>query len=318
MKKITLVFIAALCFAGTVNAQKKKTEKQSYKVDEKSVSATLKFLTSDELKGRDPGTPEMEKAALYLEDVLKKNGIKPYFSTYRDTLSNMSVPAYNIVGVLEGTDPQLKKEFVIIGAHYDHIGMAENAIDGDAIFNGADDNASGTTAVAELVNYFAKTKSNKRSILFCFFSGEEKGLLGSKHLAAKLKKQDFNLYVMFNYEMIGVPMKQDIEAYITGPGRSNMMDKINEYAGEKIVGTNAFEMKYQLFRASDNYPFFVDFNVPSHTVSTTDMEKFSFYHQLGDDFSQMDTAHMAAFIQKMIPVMEKMVSAPTQEIVLKK
>jgi Zn-dependent M28 family amino/carboxypeptidase len=196
--------------------------------------------------------------------------------------------------------------------------MAQNAIDGDDIFNGADDNASGTTAVAEMVNYFAKTKSNKRSILFCFFSGEEKGLLGSKHLAAKLKQQNFNLYVMLNFEMIGVPMGQDIDAFITGYGRSNMVDKINEYAGRKIIGSNAFEMKYQLFRASDNYPFFTEFNVPSHTVSTTDMEKFAFYHQLGDDFEEMNVPHMTAFIQEMIPVTEKMVNAATREIVLKK
>lgn len=317
MKQISFsVFLLLGCISLSC-AQKAKTDK-GYKVDEKSVEKTIKFLASDELKGRDSGSEGAEMAAKYLEDVLKKNNIKPYFATYRDTLSNFTKPAYNIVGYLEGNDPKLKNEFVIIGAHYDHIGMAQNAIDGDDIFNGADDNASGTTAVAEMVNYFAKTKSNKRSILFCFFSGEEKGLLGSKHLAAKLKQQNFNLYVMLNFEMIGVPMGQDIDAFITGYGRSNMVDKINEYAGRKIIGSNAFEMKYQLFRASDNYPFFTEFNVPSHTVSTTDMEKFAFYHQLGDDFEEMNVPHMTAFIQEMIPVTEKMVNAATREIVLKK
>ena len=296
----------------------KPTSATGYKVDEKSVEKTIKFLASDELKGRDSGSEGAEMAAKYLEEVLKKNNIKPYFATYRDTLSNFEKPAYNIVSYLEGTEPSLKKEFVIIGAHYDHIGMTQNAIDGDNIFNGADDNASGTTAVAEMVNYFAKSKSNKRSILFCFFSGEEKGLLGSKHLAAKLKSENFNLYFMLNFEMIGVPMGQDIDAFITGFGRSNMVDKINEYAGRKIIGSNAFEMKYQLFRASDNYPFFTEFNVPSHTVSTTDMEKFAFYHQLGDDFEEMNVPHMTAFIQEMIPVTEKMINAKDKEIVLKK
>lgn len=315
MRKLIFFIFLGASFAS--NAQKSK-KSADYKVSQESVSQTLQFLTSDELKGRDTGSDGAEMAAVYLEEILKKNNIKPYFATYRDTLSNFPKPAYNIIGYLEGNDPKLKDEFVIIGAHYDHIGMAQNAVEGDNIFNGADDNASGTTAVAEMVNYFAKAKSNKRSILFCFFSGEEKGLLGSKHLAAKLKEQNFNLYVMFNYEMIGVPMGQDIEAFITGPGRSNMMDKINEYAGKKIVGTNAFEMKYQLFRASDNYPFYVDFNVPAHTVSTTDMEKFAYYHQLGDEFEEMDTAHMTAFIQQMIPVMEKMVNAPTREIIVKK
>lgn len=318
MKKILYVSLLSLGCITLATAQKKKAAAQPYKVEEKSVAATLKFLTSDDLKGREPGTPEMEMAARYLEDVFVKNGIKPYFATYRDTLSNMTVPAYNIVGVLEGTDPKLKKEFVVIGAHYDHIGLAKVAENGDNIYNGADDNATGTTTVAELVNYYGKAKSNKRSILFCFFSGEEKGLLGSKHLAVKLKQQNFNIYTMLNFEMTGVPLGGDIEAFITGYGRSNMADKFNEYAGKKIIGSNAFEMQYQLFRQSDNYPFFQEFNVPSHTLSTTEMSTFKFYHQLDDEFDQMDTAHMTGFIQTMIPVVEKMVNAPTHEIVLKK
>lgn len=317
MKKtlsVLLIFIGCL---STVNAQKNVTAK-NYKVDEKSVAATLQFLSSDELKGRNSGSEGLEKAARYLEDVFSKNSIKPYFSTYRDTLSNYPEPAYNIVGWIEGTDPKLKDEFVVIGAHYDHIGMALQPVEGDSIYNGADDNATGTTAVAELVNYYAKSKSNKRSILFCFFSAEEKGLLGSRHLAAKLKQQDFNIYVMLNFEMIGVPMKKDFDAFITGYSVSNMAEKLNEYAGKKMIGYLEFEMKYQLFRASDNYPFYTEFKVPSHTLSTTDMETFPYYHHVNDEFEVMDTKHMTAFIQDIIPVVEKTVNAETREIVLKK
>lgn len=319
MKKIIYLSLLSIGCISAVTAQKKKTPVQAqYTVEEKSVAATLKFLSSDELKGRDPGTPEMEMAARYLEDVFVKNGIKPYFATYRDTLSNLAGPAYNIVGVLEGTDPKLKKEFVVIGAHYDHIGLAKTAVNGDNIYNGADDNATGTTTVAELVNYYGKAKGNKRSILFCFFSGEEKGLLGSKHLAGKLKQQNFPIYTMLNFEMTGVALGGGLEAFITGYGRSNMADKFNEYAGKKIIGSNAFEMQYQLFRQSDNYPFFQEFNIPAHTLSTTEMSTFKFYHELDDEFEEMDTAHMTSFIQQMIPVVVKMVNAPTDEIVLKK
>src|SRR5690606_4096108 len=125
-----------------------------------------------------------------------------------------------------------------------------------------------------------KAKSNKRSILFCFFSGEENGLLGSYHLARKLKGQNFNLYTVLNFEMTGVPLGGENIAYITGYGRSNMADKLNEYAGKKLVGSNEFEMKYQLFRASDNYPFFLEFNIPAHTLSTTEMTTFPYYHHV--------------------------------------
>jgi hypothetical protein len=318
MKKALLFSILFLGCITLASAQKKKTATAPYKVEEKSVASTLKFLSSDDLKGRNTGTEGAEMAARYLEDVLSKNGVKPYFRTYRDTLTNYTKPAYNIVGYIEGTDPVLKNEFVVIGAHYDHIGITDKPVNGDYIYNGADDNATGTTTVAELVNYFGKAKSNKRSILFCFFSAEEVGLLGSQHLAQKLKAQNFNIYTMLNFEMTGVPLGHDLLAFITGYGRSNMADKFNEYGGKKLIGSNEFEMKYQLFRQSDNYPFFLEFNVPAHTLSTTEMSTFKFYHQLGDEFGAMDTAHMTNFIQVMLPVVEKMVNAPTHEIVLKK
>lgn len=318
MKKALLFSILSLGCITFASAQKKKTATAPYKVEEKSVAATLKFLSSDDLKGRNTGSEGAEMAARYLEDVLSKNGVKPYFRTYRDTLTNYTKPAYNIVGYIEGTDPVLKNEFVVIGAHYDHIGITDKPVNGDYIYNGADDNATGTTTVAELVNYFGKAKSNKRSILFCFFSAEEVGLLGSQHLAQKLKAQNFNIYTMLNFEMTGVPLGHDLLAFITGYGRSNMADKFNEYGGKKLIGSNEFEMKYQLFRQSDNYPFFLEFNVPAHTLSTTEMSTFKFYHQLGDEFGAMDTAHMTNFIQVMLPVVEKMVNAPTHEIVLKK
>lgn len=316
MKKSLFLFAALVSI--TISCAQKKAA--AYTVNRESVSATLKFLSSDELKGRESGSEGAEMAAKYLEDILVRNSIKPYFASYRDTLTNFPKPSYNIIGVLKGTDPKLKNEYVIISAHYDHIGMAAEPVNGDNIFNGADDNATGSTTVAEIVNYYAKNRNNKRSILFCFFAAEEKGLLGSYHLAKKLKEQNFNLYTVLNFEMTGVPLGSgtDQQAFITGYGRSNMADKINEYAGKKIVGSNEFEMKYQLFRASDNYPFFLEFNVPSHTLSTTEMTKFPYYHHVDDEFENMDTAHMTSFIQLMLPVVDKMVNAPTKEIVLKK
>jgi Zn-dependent M28 family amino/carboxypeptidase len=150
-----------------------------------------------------------------------------------------------------------------------------------------------------------------------FFSTEEKGLLGSRHLAAKLKEQKLDLYFMFNIEMIGVPMKdKGMDFYLTGFGKSNMAAKMNEYSGEKLVGYLPIETKYMLFRASDNYPFFTEFNVPAQTVSTFDFENFDFYHQPDDEFELMDTKHMAQVISKTIPVLEKMINAPKKEIKL--
>ncbi len=310
-------FVLFSCASKPQLEKTNQTNLVSYKVSEENVIKTLSYLTSDKLEGRDSGSEGIEQAAVYLENLLKENVIKPYFKTYRDTLSNFEKPAFNIVGYLEGTDKKLKNEFIIIGAHYDHIGMLQNGVNGDVIVNGANDNATGTTAVTEVAKYFSTFKNNKRSVLFVFFSAEEKGLLGSKHLAAKLKEQKMDLYFMFNFEMIGVPMKdKGMDFYLTGFGKTNMAAKMNEYAGEKLVGYLPIETKYMLFRASDNYPFFTEFNVPAQTVSTFDFENFQFYHQPDDEFELMDTKHMATVISKTIPVLEKMINAPIKEIQL--
>lgn len=182
MKKLVLLIVLSLVGCKTVH-----NTSADYKVKEADVSTTLQYLASDALEGRDSGSKGIEKAANYLEEILKKSDIKPYFASYKDTLSNFT-NAFNIVGYLEGTDPKLKNEFVILGAHYDHIGITEKGFEGDHINNGANDNASGTTILSEVAKYLGKTKNNKRSVLIVFFSAEEKGLLGAKHLAKKIKK----------------------------------------------------------------------------------------------------------------------------------
>jgi Zn-dependent M28 family amino/carboxypeptidase len=323
MKKLyfLLPFILLGCKSNTSSVSDKPSKENSkpveitYKVAQTEVSDFLKYLSSDELEGRETGTKGIEKAAEFLEDFLKKNNVKPYFKTYRDTLTNFKSPAFNIVGVIEGNDPELKKEFVVLSAHYDHIGVEKNKKE-DVINNGANDDASGVTAVAEMSKYFAQTKSNKRSILVVFFAGEEKGLLGSKSLVQKLKKQNFNLYAQLNIEMIGVPMKRDYLAYITGFDKSNMADKINEYTGKKTIGFLPKEAEYKLFYRSDNYSFYEAFKKPCQSISTFDFENFEFYHHPSDEFKLMDISHMTSFIQEFLPAVTQIASSDEQEITM--
>ncbi|MDO6809383.1 M20/M25/M40 family metallo-hydrolase [Zobellia galactanivorans] len=279
------------------------------------VGAIMTFLASDDLQGRDTGSEGIEKAAGFIENVFSENNIRPYFQTYRDELSNYDQPAFNVVGMVEGNDPELKNEFVIVGAHYDHIGLIAEE-NGDKIANGANDNATGTTTVLELARYFGKTKTNKRSIIFALFSAEEKGLLGSKHLAQKLKEANLNLYVMLNYEMVGVPLvDKDYLAYLTGYEESNMADVANSYAeGGTYAGFLSKAKEFNLFMRSDNYPFHEAFGVPSQTFSTFDFTNFNHYHKVGDEISEMDFGHMANLINKSIPVVEGIVNASTKEI----
>ena len=288
------------------------------------VGFIMNFLASDELQGRDTGSEGIEMAADFIEMAFVKNGVQPYFESYRDTItdfkssrdtiSNFEGPAYNLVGVVEGNDSILKKEYIIVGAHYDHLGIIQ-AENGDEIANGANDNASGTTTVLELARYFGTSKSNKRSIIFALFSAEEKGLVGSRHLAQKIKEQNIDLYTVLNYEMVGVPLVD--AAYLmglTGHEMSNLAEIANSYSDETYAGFFPKEKEFNLFARSDNYPFHEVFNVPSQTFFSFDFTNFDYYHKVGDETSEMDYGHMANIVNKSIPVIEGIANASSKEI----
>lgn len=281
---------------------------------EEDVKANLTYLASDELAGRETGTKGIEKAAIYIENYFKKHAIKPYFKTYRDSFNVKKIIGYNVVGYLEGNDPELKKEFVILGGHYDHIGTAKE-VDGDKIANGANDDASGTVAVMQWAKYFAKAKTNKRSILFTLYDAEEIGLKGSEHLAKRLKNEKLNLYTMINFEMIGVSRAKGlVPSYITGYNMSNMAEILNGYADKEIVGFFPQAKKYGLFQRSDNYPFYKQFGIPAHAISTFDFTNFDYYHHVDDEVENIDLKHMTDFIKTMTPALEGMINATSQEI----
>ena len=294
-----------------------KTESKSITITNSEIETIVTYLASDELQGRNTGSEGIEKAATYLENRLKSYEVKPYFETYRDHFKVDSVNAFNIVGVIEGNDPKLKNEYIIIGAHYDHIGISKKIVANDSIANGANDNAAGTSSVLAMAKYFAAKKNNKRSLLFVLFSAEEKGLLGSKHLADKLKSENINLYTMVNMEMIGVPFKdRDYVAFVTGYDKSNMANKMNEYLGSNVIGFSEISKKYNLFRQSDNYAFYKTFNLPCHTISSCDLSNYDYYHHVDDEADKLDYNHMANLINKIIPGIEKMSNTPTKEIVM--
>ena len=274
----------------------------------------MNFLASDELEGRDTGSEGIQRAADFIETIFVKNGVRPYFKDYRDTISDFNIPAYNVVGVVEGKDSVLKKEYIIVGAHYDHLGniQAEN---GDEIANGANDNASGTATVLELARYFGNSRSNKRSIVFALFSAEEKGLVGSKHLAQKLKQKDMDLYAVLNFEMDGVPLvDKEYLMYLTGYEMSNLAEVANRYSDVTYAGYLPKAKEFNLFERSDNYPFHKIFGVPSQTFSSFDFTNFGQYHKVGDETSEMDYGHMAKVVNKSIPVIEGIANAPSKEI----
>lgn len=200
---------------------------------------------------------------------------------------------HNIVGILPGKI--FPGEFVIFSAHYDHLGIGK-PIKGDSIYNGANDDASGTTAVLELAKYYKAAGNNARTLIFVAFTGEEEGGYGSSYFATRINAD--SIVAMSNIEMIGTKSKWGSNsAYITGFDKTDF-GKIIQKA---VQGTpyRFYPDPYpsqQLFYRSDNASL-AKLGVPAHTISTSKMDNEPYYHQVTDDINTLDINNMTAIIR---------------------
>ncbi|MBZ9629048.1 M20/M25/M40 family metallo-hydrolase [Psychroflexus sp. CAK57W] len=314
MKKIiiTLCIGSLLTFSckNSVQDQKKEISETSQKSDfQYSAKSALKYLTSDELNGRDTGSEGIDKAAIYIENAFEKFEVEPYFETYRDSFKLKEADGFNVVGVLKAEESNDLTPLVI-GAHYDHVGIIE-AVEKDSIANGANDNASGTVAVLELAKYLA-SQDLKRDVIFALFSAEEKGLVGSRHLATKMKSMEVEPYLVFNIEMLGVQMKdKNYRAYITGYEMSNLAEVFNGFYEDEteFLGFLPQAAQYGLFKRSDNYPFYETFGVPSHTICTFDFTNYEYYHHVNDEFEELDVEAYLKLVNDLKPGVLKLVNS---------
>ncbi len=162
---------------------------------EKRMMSTIKYLASEELKGRGLGTPEIDQAAEYIAQQFEEAGLKPVKGTYYQKFTHKfdekgELSLTNVIGVIPGTDPDLKEKPVVISAHYDHLGFGWPDVrkgNEGKIHYGADDNASGVATIIELAHSMAKTVKPKRTILFLACTAEEAGLIGSRYFVAHSK-----------------------------------------------------------------------------------------------------------------------------------
>jgi hypothetical protein len=203
-------------------------------------------------------------------------------------------PLKNVVGILPGKSR--KEEIVIFSGHYDHLGIGKPNADGDSIFNGANDDAAGTTAVIMLAHHFAKQKNNERTIVFAAFTAEESGGFGATYFSRQFDPA--KVMAMFNIEMIGTDSKWgDNSAYITGYEKTDM-GKILE---KNLEGTNFkfYPDPYpaqNLFYRSDNATL-ARLGVPAHTISTSKMDSEKFYHTQDDEIGTLNMKNMAEIIK---------------------
>jgi len=206
-----------------------------------------------------------------------------------------SVTTWNAIGVLTGTDPKVASEAIVLSAHLDHLGVRE-ASSGDAIFNGADDDASGCVAVLELARVLAAGKRPRRTIYFVCFGSEERGGHGARyfvdHSPVPLEKMVANI----QFEMLGRP---DLKVapntlWLTGYERSTLGPQLSRQ-GARVVADPHPEQNF--FQRSDNYTLDLR-GVVAHTVSSYGLH--TDYHRPSDDVSKIDFPYMTQSINSLV------------------
>ncbi|MFA6247542.1 MAG: M20/M25/M40 family metallo-hydrolase [Mucilaginibacter sp.] len=203
-------------------------------------------------------------------------------------------PLFNVVGVIPGKSKP--NEYVVFGGHYDHLGIIKKGAEQDTIANGADDDASGTTAVITLAKYYKKLNNNERTLVFVAFTAEETGGYGSQYFSKQLDPD--KVVALFNIEMIGKAAKfGENSAFITGFERSDFGPILQK----NLEGT-AFKFypdpypEQNLFYRSDNATL-AALGVPAHTISTDQIPTDKFYHTVKDEYSTLDVNNIVATIR---------------------
>lgn len=217
--------LLALLLVGNITFAQSPIERALNTINRSSAEATINFLASDELQGREAGFHGSRVTSEYIVSLLQWMGVSPLadcyfqpFDAYRkerqkkgrlevhpDSIAKLKQEVHqklsmrNVLGMIPGKNT---KEYVIVGAHFDHLGI-DPALDGDQIYNGADDNASGVSAVLQIARAFlASGQQPERNVIFAFWDGEEKGLLGSKYFVQTCPFLS-QIKGYLNFDMIG-------------------------------------------------------------------------------------------------------------------
>jgi hypothetical protein len=289
------------------------------------VHAELGFLANDELHGRGSGTRDEHLAALYAASLFQSFGLEPGLdpagenggyiqrAPLPDPLpeklaerlkkhgfdQNKRTDTWNVLALLRGTDagpaPRPITDVILLTAHLDHLGLGE-AVNGDSIYNGADDDASGTTAVLELARTLSKGVRPRRSILFVLFGSEELGGYGNKYFLEHSPAPLSQIVANLEFEMIGRPdaaMKTG-GLWLTGYERSNLGPTLARH-GAAIAADPHPDQHF--FQRSDNFAL-AKKGIVAQTVSSYGLHKD--YHQPSDEVSKIDFDFLTRSIGSMV------------------
>ncbi|HEY3104356.1 MAG TPA: M20/M25/M40 family metallo-hydrolase [Pyrinomonadaceae bacterium] len=302
-----LLVIASIAFAPV--ALIAQGTKSATTVTEQSARKYMEALASDEMRGRGSATADELAAAKYIASQLKALQIEPagdneYLQTVKFTrrmrgaapdAPPVEATTTNVVGILRGSDPKLTKETILLSAHLDHLGVRAG-MPGDNIYNGADDDASGVTAVLELAEALATGPKPKRTVVFALFGSEEIGGYGARYFQEHPPVPIETFVANLEFEMIGRPDSAVAPhtLWLTGYERSNLGPELAKHGARLVADPHPEE---NFFRRSDNYVLATK-GIIAHTVSSYGLH--ADYHRPSDDLAHVDFKHMTDAIASMV------------------
>lgn len=299
-----LIFLVLLYFPYSLQAQPSGSR------DAAEIRGEMEFLASDAMQGRGSGTHDELVGAVYLASQLRQIGVEPAgddggyiqnvsgeFNFFRQGKKQWNTR--NVIGIIKGRDEKHKDEVILLTAHMDHVGVRE-AVNGDDIYNGADDDASGCVAVLQLARALARKEAPKRTVLFVFFGSEETGGQGNLYFLQHPPVPLQNIVANLEFEMIGRPdpaVKPD-ELWLTGFDRTNLGPELAKHGAKLVQDPHP---KQNFFQRSDNYALAKQ-GVVAQTVSSFGLHPD--YHRPSDDVSHLDFNHMEQAIHSMLGPVE--------------
>lgn len=312
MTQARFVRCAALCLCLGLAALQSAPSQQVKPRQESNVAQIkleMETMASDAMRGRGSGTEDELRAANYLASELRAIGASPagdgggfvvdVSGTFEFRRGPREWHTRNVIGVLEGGDARLKDEVVMLSAHMDHLGVGQ-PVNGDAIYNGADDDASGCVAVLQLARAVAQGSRPKRTVLLVFFGSEETGGQGDQYFLRHPPLPLEHIVANLEFEMIGRPdaAVQPGELWLTGYDRSNLGPELAKHGARLVADPHPSQ---QFFRRSDNYAL-AKRGIIAQTVSSYGLHKD--YHQPSDDIAHIDFKHMEQAIDSLIVPVE--------------
>jgi hypothetical protein len=302
IKKLLTACFTFFIFVFTIEAQ-------SPAVSADTLKSWVTFLSSDGMKGRANGSEEIKLASLWIAGRYKDEGFKvpegwkDYFQDYSYTGRQRTIEGQNVIGIIEGSDPALKDQYLVISAHFDHIGIKKGQRP-DSICNGADDNAAGTCTLLGIAKTIRLLKLKPgRTLIFAAFSGEESGIRGSRYFISNCPVPLNKIYADINFEMTGHSEELGKgRFYMTGCSYSGLDELVKQFEQhENIKLVDTVKMAEQLFFASDNIAFSrisfsngITTGIPSGTFATTTMAPY--IHEVNDEAGLFDFENYALLV----------------------